>query len=84
MKFTAEEARTLTIELVSKSIGLDKIITIIDAICRRAQEGFTYLVIESNKFGIKDEDIHLLNLWLQLNGYKIIYPRKGVITIEWR
>ncbi len=84
MKFTAEEARVLTIELIGKTIGLDKIIAIIDAIRRQAQNGFTYLVIESNKFGIKDEDFHLLNLWLQLNGYKITYPRKGVVTIDWR
>lgn len=84
MKFTAEEARDVTIELITKKLGEDKIKLIIGNIRKRAQNGFTYLVIESDDFCIKYEDFHLLNLWLQLNGYKITYPGKGIITIEWR
>lgn len=84
MKFTAEEARDVTIEFIIKELGEDKIKLIIGNIRKRAQNGFTYLVIESNDFGIEDEDFYLLNLWLQLNGYKITYPGKGIVTIEWR
>ena len=84
MKFTAEEARAIIIESISKNVGIDKMISIIDAIRKQAQEGFTYLNICCNKFDIDNKFSYLIGIWAEFNGYKVTYPRDGVVTIDWK
>ena len=84
MKFTVEEARAVTIELISKKLGEDRIKLIIEYIREQAQEGYTYLNIYCDKLKIDNNLNYLVGLWAEFNGYKVIYPRAGVITIDWR
>lgn len=84
MKFTAEEARAVTIELVSKKLGEDKIKLIIEEIREQAQSGYSYLNIHCDRFKINNNLNYLVGLWAEFNGYKVSYPRPGVVTIDWR
>lgn len=84
MKFTAEEAKAITIELISKKLGEDKIKLIIEDIHKRAQEGYYYLNIHCDKLKIDNNFNYLVGLWAEFNGYKVTYPRPGVVTVDWR
>ena len=84
MKFTAEEARAVTIELISKKLGEDRIKLIIEVIRKQAQEGYYYLNIYCDKLKIDIKFDYLIGLWAEFNGYKVTYPRPRVITIDWR
>lgn len=84
MKFTAEEARAITIEYISKKLGEDKIKLIIEDIREQAQEGYSYLNIYCDKLKIGNNLNYLVGLWAEFNGYKVTYPRAGVVTVEWR
>lgn len=84
MKFTAEEARAVTIELISKKLGEDKIKLIIEDIREQAQNGQWYLNIHCSKYDIDNKYNYFIGLWAEFNGYKITYPRAGVVTIDWR
>ena len=84
MKFTAEEARATTIELISKKLGEDKIKLIIEEICEQAQSGYSYLNIYCDKLNIDINLNYLVGLWAEFNGYRVTYPRNGVVTIDWR
>lgn len=84
MKFTAEEARAVTIELISKKLGEDKMKLIIEDIRKQAQEGYTYLNIYCYKLKIDINLNYLIGLWAEFNGYKVTYPKPGVVTIDWR
>lgn len=84
MKFTAEEARALTIELISKKLGENNIKIIIEDIREQAQSGYYYLNIHCAKFNIDNNLNYLIGLWAEFNGYKVTYPKAGVVTIDWR
>ena len=84
MKFTAEEARAATIELISKKLGEDKIKLIIEEIHEQAQSGYYYLNIHCDKYKIDNNLNYLIGLWAEFNGYKVSYPRAGVVTVDWR
>lgn len=84
MKFTAQEARDITIELVSKKLGEDKIKLIIEEIREQAQSGYSYLNIHCDKLRFSNKVAYLIGLWAEFNGYKVTYPRAGVVTIDWR
>lgn len=84
MKFTAEEARAITIENISKKLGEDKIKFIIENIHKQTQAGYTYLNIYYDTLKIDINLNYLVGLWAEFNGYKVTYPRTGVVTIDWR
>ena len=84
MKFTAEEARAVTIEFISKKLGEDKIKLIIEEIREQAQSGYFYLNIHCDRYEIDNKLNYLVGLWAEFNGYKVRYPRAGVVTIDWR
>lgn len=84
MKFTAQEARAVTIELISKKLGEDKIKLIIEEIREQAQSGYSYLNIHCDRYKIDNNLTYLVGLWAEFNGYKVTYPRVGVVTIDWR
>lgn len=84
MKFTAEEAKAITIEYISKLLGDSNINLIIEDICNAAKKGLFYVNLNCSKYNIDNKLVYLVGLWAEFNGYKVSYPRAGVVTIDWR
>lgn len=84
MKFTAEEARAVTIEYISKQLGDGRMNLIIEDIRNAAKEGLFYVNLNCSKYNIDNKFVYFVGLWAEFNGYRATYPRAGVVTIDWR
>ena len=84
MKFTAEEAKAITIEYISKQLGNAKMNLIIEDIRNTAKEGLFYANLDCSKYDIDNKFIYFVGIWAEFNGYKVSYPRAGVVTVDWR
>lgn len=84
MKFTAEEAKAIIIEYISKQLGDARMNLIIEDIRNTAKKGLFYANLDCNKYDIDNKFIYLVGLWAEFNGYKVSYPRAGVVTVDWR
>lgn len=84
MKFTAEEARAVTIEAVSKEIGEERINKIIQHIRYEARNLKTNAAILLSEYDIGDNYINLVVKWCNLNGYRVCLTSARVLVIQWQ